>query len=131
MKKVMLLATTLLCSASVFAGTDMFHGEVTCNGQTESRTVNITVKVSETVNGATFNYVDLTKPNEPWSFDANPKEIQLAAIGYQRMAFEFGHHNTYLKVLGDGDFFGRDTETEQGSYKGKLMLQTGSGEEMK
>ena len=41
-----------------------------------------------------------------------------------------GHHNTIVKLMTDGDLFGRPTndESKNGPFSGKLFLQTSNGE---
>ena len=110
---------------------DMHHGSVNCLGQKGVLSVSLELSVfSSSGNTAHFSYTDLTHATEPWVFDVNPKDIFMAEIGYQSVAFEEGHHNTIIKLLGDADIFGSssDDATEKSPYKGVLYLQTGNGE---
>lgn len=129
---LIILLISCFSTVSVLAdSSDMYHGYVTCKGQKGTEAVNLFVGVfSPSGNSARFSLVDITKPTDPWAFEINPQDIYLATIGFQRVAFEMGHHNTIIKLLGDGNIFGGNTNeaTERTPYKGKLYLETGNGE---
>ena len=126
---IALLTSSILSSTLALADkTDMHHGYVTCKGQSGKIAVSLTVGVFESGNTARFSYVNTSKPSDPWAFDIKPTDISEAYIGYQHLTFEYGHHNTGIKVVADGDIFGGSSEkaNEATPYQGILFLQTGN-----
>lgn len=127
LSKLLLLVLASLPVAAL-ADDNSFHGWAECTGKSKTVTVSIKIGVFAGGNSAHFSYVDSAKPGEPWVFDVNPSDIMAASVGWQFANFAHGHHNTILKLMADGDIFGRPTRDDSSAapYYGRLFLQTGN-----
>jgi hypothetical protein len=52
----------------------------------------------------------------------------IATLGWQYANLAHGHHNTIVKLMADGDIFGRPTRDDSSAapFLGKLYVQTGN-----
>lgn len=130
MKTILLSAIlSTLTFTSMADDTEINRGVVTCYGHESNTQVILKVIVNPEVS-ATFAVGMLDYPTMPEELELNPKEIQEASIGYQHLSFIFGHHNTVIKVMADGDIFGSESDdlSQNTPYYGKLFFQTGNSE---
>jgi hypothetical protein len=124
----------LFLSSSAFAASPAFTGTVVCTG-VNPHVNKITFTLTIDDKGAaksSMTYQNIQEDGEqhaPNSSDFDPRDILEATLGYQRVNFTFGHHNTVVKVSADGDIFGGASEKddENAPFQGVLFYESGNG----